>query len=160
MNAAHLHLIVNHLPIFTTLIGIVILAWGMIRKSDAIRNIAFVLFIIGAAGSYVALETGESAEDIVEEIATVSHDVIHDHEEAAELSMWFAVLMGFLSVGALAAKKLHLRFEMSLHAVLLLTAALTAGILMYVAYEGGKIRHPEAYSQQVNKNVDFELDDD
>lgn len=156
MNAAHLHLIVNHLPIFTTLIGIAVLAWGMIKKNDSIRNIAFVLFLIGAVGSYVAMETGESAEEVVEEIATVDHDSIHDHEEAAELSMWFAVLMGFLSVGALASKKLNLRFEMGLHVTILFTAILTAGVLMYVAYEGGKIRHPEAYTEQVYFGEDMD----
>ena len=158
MNAAHLHLIVNHLPIFTTLIGIVILAWGMIKKSDSIRNIAFVLFLFGAIGSYVALETGESAEDIVEEVAAVSHDAIHDHEEAAEISLWFAMLMGFLSVGALASKKLNLRYETGLHIAILLTALLTAGVLMYVAYEGGKIRHPEAYTEEVQSRYQFDDD--
>jgi uncharacterized membrane protein len=149
MNPAHLHLIVNHIPIFTTVIGIFILIWGMYKSRSSILNIAFVLFIFGAIGSYVAIETGESAEDVVEEIATVSHDAIHDHEEAAELSLWFAIVMGLLSAGALAAKKLNLRFETGLHIVILLTALITAGILMYVAYEGGKIMHKEAYTEQV-----------
>lgn len=158
MNAAHLHLIVNHLPIFTTLIGIVILGWGMFKKNTQVRNIAFILFIIGAFGSYIALETGESAEDIVEGIATVSEDAIHDHEEAAELSMWFAVLMGFLSIGALASKKLNLRFETGLHYAILLTALLTAGVLAYVAYEGGKIRHTEAYTEQVQSGSEWDDD--
>lgn len=149
MNPAHLHLIVNHIPIFTTVIGVFILIWGMYKSNSSVRNIAFVLFIFGAIGSYVAIETGESAEDIVEEVATVSHDAIHDHEEAAELSLWFAIVMGLLSVGALAAKKLNLRFETGLHIVILVTALITAGILMYVAYEGGEIMHQEAYTEQV-----------
>jgi uncharacterized membrane protein len=158
MNAAHLHLIINHLPIFTTLIGIFILAWGMIKDKTSIRNIAFVLFIAGAVGSYVAMETGEAAEDIVEEVAAVSHDTLHDHEEAAELSMWFAVLMGFLSVGALASKRLNLRFETGLNVAILLTALLTAGTLMYVAYKGGQIRHPEAYTEQIDSSYDTNND--
>lgn len=149
MNPAHLHLIVNHIPIFTTVIGIFILIWGMYRSNASVRNIAFVLFIFGAIGSYVAIETGESAEDIVEEIATVSHDAIHDHEEAAEVSLWFAIVMGLLSIGAMAAKKLNLRFETGLHIVILVTALITAGILMYVAYEGGEIMHREAYTEQI-----------
>ena len=149
MNPAHLHLIVNHIPIFTTVIGIFILIWGMYKSNSSIRNIAFVLFIFGAMGSYVAIETGESAEDVVEEVAAVSHDAIHDHEEAAELSLWFAIAMGLLSIGALAAKQLNIRFETGLHIVILVTALITAGILMYVAYEGGKIMHQEAYTEQV-----------
>ena len=149
MNPAHLHLIVNHIPIFTTVIGIFILIWGMYKSNATVRNIAFVLFIFGAIGSYVAVETGESAEDIVEEVATVSHDTIHDHEEAAEISMWFAIVLGLLSIGALASKKLDLRFETGLHIVILVTALITAGILMYVAYEGGEIMHQEADTEQI-----------
>ncbi len=150
MNAAHLHLIVNHIPIFTTLTGIFVLGWGMYKKEISIRNIAFVLFIIGAVSSYVAMETGESAEDIVEEVAAVSHDAIHDHEEAAELSFWFAMVMGLLSIVALSAKKLKLRFETGLNVAILVTALITLGILAYTGYKGGEIRHPEAYTEQVN----------
>jgi uncharacterized membrane protein len=149
MNAAHLHLIVNHIPIFTTLIGIFVLGWGMYKKEISIRNIAFVLFIIGAVSSFAAMETGESAEDIVEELAAVSHDAIHDHEEAAELSLWFAVVMGLLSMGALAARKLKLRFETGLNVAILITALITLGVLAYTGYKGGEIRHPEAYTEQV-----------
>lgn len=149
MNPAHLHLIINHVPIFTTVIGVFILLWGMYKSNSSVRNIAFILFIIGAIGSYAAIQTGESAEEVVEEVAGVSHDAIHDHEEAAEVSLWFAVVMGLLSIGALAAKKLNLRFETGLHIVILLTALITSGILMYVAYEGGEIMHQEAYTEQI-----------
>ena len=149
MNPAHLHLIINHVPIFTTDIGVFILLWGMYKSNSSVRNIAFILFIIGAIGSYAAIQTGESAEEVVEEVAGVSHDAIHDHEEAAEVSLWFAIVMGLLSIGALAAKKLNLRFETGLHIVILLTALITSGILMYVAYEGGEIMHQEAYTEQI-----------
>lgn len=155
MNAAHLHLIVNHIPIFTTLIGIFVLMWGMYKKEISIRNIAFVLFIFGALSSYAALETGESAEEIVEEVAAVSHDAIHDHEEAAELSLWSAVVMGLFSIGALVAQKYKFRFETGLNVAILLFALITLGLLAYTAYEGGEIRHPEAYTEQIdNPNVE------
>lgn len=155
MNAAHLHLIVSHIPIFTTLIGIFVLMWGMNKKEISIRNIAFVLFIFGALSSYAALETGESAEEIVEEVAAVSHDAIHDHEEAAELSLWSAVVMGLFSIGALVAQKYKFRFETGLNVAILLFALITLGLLAYTAYEGGEIRHPEAYTEQIdNPNVE------
>lgn len=154
MNAAHLHLIVNHISIFTTIIGIFILAWGMYKKNTSIRNIAFVLFIVGAVGSFLAVQSGDSAEDIVEEITVISSEAIHEHEEAAELSLWFSVALGLLSLGALVIRKPDDRFERSLHIAILLTAIVTSGVLSYVAYEGGEIRHPEAYSEQVISEED------
>lgn len=158
MNPAHLHLVVNHIPVFTTLIGTCILVWGMYKKSTAIRNIAFTLFIVGAVGAYVAVESGESAEEIVEELKIISNEKIHDHEEAAELALWFALATGVLSIMALAAEKLKLRFENSLHILILVSAFSTLGMLMYAANQGGKIRHPEAYSQQIE--LQKEYDDD
>ncbi len=122
----------------------------MYKSSAPIRNIAFILFIFGAVGSFVAIQTGEEAEDIVEEVAGISHDAIHDHEEAAELSLWFAVVMGLLSIAALASKKLNVRFETGLHTAVLVMALITTGLLLYAAYEGGEIRHPEAYTEQVD----------
>jgi uncharacterized membrane protein len=127
----------------------------MLKDNASVRNIAFVLFIFGAVGSYVAMETGENAEDIAEEITTVSHDAIHDHEEAAELTLWFAIVMGLLSIGALAAKKLNLRFETGLHIAILVMALVTASLLAYVAYKGGEIRHPEAYTELVQPDTNL-----
>lgn len=155
MNNAHLHLIINHLPIFSILFGIVILTWGLWKKQDAIQKIALVLFILGGIGSYIALGTGESAEDIVEEYSpAISHDAIHDHEEAAEIALWFSVITGGLALLSLFFGSFDPRFQQTLTVILLLAAIAAFASLAYTAYEGGKIRHPEAYDQQV------QIDDD
>jgi len=146
MNAAHYHLIVNHIPLFTTLIGLLILGWGMIKKSQSINNIAFVLLIVGALSSYVALETGEGAEDIVEEQGISNDQTIHDHEEAAELAFWLAAVTGGLSIIGLFASSFGPRVQNSVNVITLIAAIITMGLLSYTAYQGGAIRHTEAYS--------------
>lgn len=156
MNDAFLHLIINHVPIFSTLFGLFILGWGILKKSTSIKNIAMVLFILGAISSYIAVETGEGAEDIVEDyVTTVSHDVIHDHEEAAEVAMWFSIVTGVLALGGLFTVNYGLRFHNALMGVLLVAAIAAVGTLIYTAYEGGKIRHPEAHGTvQVERSID------
>jgi uncharacterized membrane protein len=150
MNEAYVHLIVNHLPVFSVLFGLFILAWGLIRKNLSFQKLAMVLFIVGAIGSYIAVESGEGAEDILEEYApNISHDLIHDHEEAAEVALWFAITTGGLALlGLFIVGKSH-RYENGLLGLLLLAALATVGMLMYTAYEGGKIRHPEAHSSVI-----------
>lgn len=147
MNAAHYHLIVNHIPLFTTLIGLLILGWGMIKKSQSINNIAFVLLIVGALSSYVALETGEGAEEIIEEQSISNDQTIHDHEETAELAFWFAAVTGGLSIIGLFASSFGSRIQNSVNGLTLLAAIITLGLLSYAAYQGGAIRHTEAYSE-------------
>ena len=156
MNDAYVHLIVNHLPVFSMLFGLLILGWGLWKKQEAVQNIAMVLFIVGAVGSYLAVETGEGAEEIVEEYATsISHDLVHNHEEAAEIAMWFSVLTGLLALGGLFVTNYKLRYKNVLMGVLMVAALAAVGTLLYTAYEGGKIRHPEAHETvQLDSSVD------
>lgn len=146
MNDAYLHLVINHLPVFSMLFGLLILIWGLIKSNTAIKKLAMVLFIVGAVGSYAAVETGEGAEDILEDFApSISHDLIHDHEEAAEIAMWFSYVTGGLALLGIITTGKNLRYEKVLTGVLLIAALAAVGMLMYTAYEGGKIRHPEAH---------------
>ncbi|WP_340106892.1 hypothetical protein [Rhodohalobacter sp. 8-1] len=150
MNDAYLHLVINHLPVFSMLFGLLILIWGLIKSNTAIKKLAMVLFIVGAVGSYAAVETGEGAEDIIEDFApSISHDLIHDHEEAAEIAMWFSYVTGGLALLALFTTGKNVRYEKVLTGVLFIAALAAVGMLMYTAYEGGKIRHPEAHETAV-----------
>lgn len=146
MNDAYLHLIINHLPVFSMLFGLLILIWGLIKPNASFLKLAMVIFIVGAVGAYAAVETGEGAEEVVEDyVPSLSHDVIHDHEEAAEIAMWFSYVTGGIALlGLFVIGKNH-RYEKVLNGALLVAALAAAGTLMYTAYEGGKIRHPEAH---------------
>ena len=99
MNDAYLHLVINHLPVFSMLFGLMILIWGLIKSNTGFQKLAMVLFIVGAVGTYAAVETGEGAEDVIEEyMPSISHDLIHDHEEAAEIAMWFSYVTGGIAL--------------------------------------------------------------
>ncbi len=144
MEADYLHLIVNHIPIFSVGFGLLILGWGLIKKNNTVLQIALTLFLIGAVSSYIAMETGEAAEDIVEELNVASHDVIHDHEEAAEIAFWFTILTGVISVVGFFALSYNIRWQNTLFGILAISALISLGTLLYTAYQGGKIFHSGA----------------
>lgn len=156
MNDAYLHLIINHVPIFSMIFGLFILAWGLWKKKDSIQRIALVLFVLGAIAGYVSVETGEGAEEVVEDyVANISHDAIHNHEEAAEIAMWFSIVTGVLALAGFFVANYNPRFKNALMGVLLISAIAAVGTLLYTAYEGGKIRHPEAHSTvEAQQNYD------
>lgn len=145
MEADYLHLIVNHIPIFSIGFGLPILGWGLLKKNSSIVQIALAFFLIGAVSSYVAMETGEAAEDIVEELDVASHDVIHDHEEAAEIALWLTLTTGFISIIGFYAVAKKVRWKNALLGVLALSALISLGALVYTAYQGGKIFHADIY---------------
>jgi len=143
MNAAHLHLMLNHLPILGLFFGLVILAFGLLRKQGMLKRTGLILLVFAMAITLPVNSTGEEAEEIVERMPDRSSELIHDHEEAADTALWLMLLTGGLSIGALVMlSRSHQR------AHLLTSATLGLGVLVFiwmvqVANLGGRISHPE-----------------
>lgn len=68
MNQTHLHLLINHLPVFGSILGGIVLAYGIFTKTRETITAAYILMIISAASACVAYFTVEAAEDTVEDI--------------------------------------------------------------------------------------------
>ncbi|WP_268846654.1 DUF2231 domain-containing protein [Flavobacterium aestivum] len=143
MNEAHLHMIVNHFPIIGTIFGFGILIIGLILKNKTLINTSYVLFIVAAIFAAISMETGEGAEELVEDMPNIGKQIIHEHEELAEkLAILLYVTSGLSLVG------LYLNFKNNTKAKLLSFLILiiaTAGLFLVqkVGTSGGEIRHTE-----------------
>ena len=142
MDAAHIHLLLNHVPVLGTIFALVLLGYGTVRGSDdVVKASLWTLGVVGLAAVAVYL-TGEPAEELVEGLPGVSEAVLERHEEAA---LW--ATLGGGAVGALAFLGLFLyrgatvprRFA---GGVLVATLALT-GVMGWTANLGGQVRHTE-----------------
>lgn len=143
MNAVHIHLLFNHFPIIGTLIGVVLLAWGIWRKHDILRFAAAMLIAVMALITIPVNKSGEDAEETVEHIQGVNEEMLEEHEEAAEFAMYFMMLTGVLAVGALLLdKRKHSKTNLA-YIVVLLISAFTSTVVVRTGYLGGQIRHTE-----------------
>jgi uncharacterized membrane protein len=93
-----LHPAVVHLPLGLAVVlplFALALAVAIARGRMPTRSWAFVaaLHLLLVGGAWAALETGEEEEERVEDV--VPKDAVHEHQDRAELFLWF-------SVGALA----------------------------------------------------------
>lgn len=148
MNEAHLHLVVNHLPIMFPLVAVIVLITGLLSKSVAVQRTAFMLFAIGAITTALAMSTGEGAEDIVEKIRGVNKDYIETHEEEAET---FAVLSYILGGVSLLGFWVSVKRTKALAAFSYLLLALSCVVLFFAqqtATTGGEIRHTEIRAKE------------
>lgn len=143
MDATHLHLLINHIPILTTIFSVLILLWGIIKSNKSFQQLAMVGFIIAGILSIVALQSGEGAEDIVENLPGVTERYIHDHEEAAGITNWIAVAIALISLGGFAVQRIKPTLMKGYLWFLLLGSLVSAGMFSYTAYLGGQIRHTE-----------------
>ena len=163
MNAAYTHLLLNHIPILGTLFGVFLLIFGVIRKNNVLSQAALITFIIAAVVTLPVDWSGEEAEEIVEGISGVSHDVIHEHEEVAELAVKAMLGLGVLALITLILGSWHVKIGRILRLITLLLSLGVFFLMFRAGNTGGEIRHPEIksdYQLQDSGEEHHEADDD
>lgn len=143
MNGAHVHLLINHIPLFGVSFGLVALVWSLARHSNDMRWAAIALFVVAGIFGWIAMETGESAEELVERLPGVTKALIHSHEEAAEFANISATIVAVVALAMAALSRYKPQFVKSTQFILLLIALIASGAMARTAYLGGQIRHTE-----------------
>lgn len=154
MNNAHLHLVVNHLPIIFPIVGIIILFIGIFTKSETSKRNSYIIFILGAIASIIAMATGEGAEETVEHIADVSENLIKNHEESAELFAGISYVLGGFSLLALVSSFKNFSIAKFSPFVVGILAVSTLFFAQKAGNSGGEIRHTEIRSGATVQNAD------
>lgn len=143
MNQAHLHLLLNHLPILGTLFGLLILTAGYIFKNISVKKTALGLFVLSAVMAVPAYLTGEGAEEIVENLPGVSENLMEEHEELANIFLWVVGVLGLLALGTFYADSNGKKITPILYAITLVVAIGAMIFAQQVGTSGGEIRHSE-----------------
>lgn len=146
MNAAHVHLLLNHLPLLGTAFGVLLLMVAFGRRSDELKRVSLGVFVAAALMVLPTYLTGEPAEDVVERLPGVSRPIIEEHEEAAGVAAGALGVLGAISLAGL------VRFRRSALPDRLAVSALVlafgvVGLMARTANLGGRIRHVEIRPQ-------------
>lgn len=130
-----LHPMIIHFPMALTFImPLLIIVFAYMIKINKMTPKGW-LVIIGlqlavVITGYISLETGETEEHTVEKV--VSKDLIHDHEEAAEIFVGSTVLALVLSIGVFFIRK-------ELQLPIKLGIAVIGLVSCYLAYKTGTL---------------------
>jgi len=143
MDRLQLHLLTNHLPIIGTMAALLVVILGMLRKNDGAITAGLIIYVLMAVAVVPAYLSGEEAEERVEEIAGVSHDVIHEHEEMAELSLWLTSLSGLLALGALFTRSKQSALAPKVAIAFVVLAVIAFSQAARTGHVSGKIRRPD-----------------
>jgi hypothetical protein len=144
LSPAHLHLILNHIPVLgTTIFAPVILIWGLARHSRDITVTGLLLAVILAVTAVPTYLTGEPAEKQIENAPWFQESRVESHEEWAEAGLVAVLITGVIALVALwrarRAQPLTPVFTNLVLAGLVVSAVLFA----LAALTGGEIRHDE-----------------
>jgi uncharacterized membrane protein len=143
MNGAHLHLVLNHLPIIIPLIGLLILLGGILFKSDIVKRAAYLIFILGAIVTIPAFATGEGAEEVIEGLAGVDEELIETHEEIAETFAILSYMLGGISLVGFWSNLYKKSFSTIISYLTMLICAIALYFAKQTGTTGGEIRHSE-----------------
>ena len=153
MNDAHLHMVVNHFPIIGTILGLGILIAGLLLTNKSVQHTAYVLFAIAAIFGLLSMNTGEGAEELVEDLPNVGKQIIHEHEEIAEKFVILLYLTGAVALLSLFMSfKNHAKAKFFAYATLILAIG-TAVLSKNVGTSGGEIRHTEIRENASNNGA-------
>jgi uncharacterized membrane protein len=142
MNAAQIHLALNHVPLFMAILGALVLIVGMFRKNQSFINLSLYLLVAAAIFTIPVFLTGEGTEETVEKLAGVNENAIEEHEDMAKTGLIIILLTGALALVGLLFKKNAAIAKMTVMGSLLLSVV-SFGAMARTAHLGGLIRHSE-----------------
>ena len=143
MNSAHLHIILNHIPVIGIPFGLALLIWGFLRKSDEVKRAALLVFVAIALVTIPTYLTGKAAEDLVEHLPGVSENLIEKHEDAATIALIATSVLGGLALLRLLIPVRFVAVGGPMSILVFVFALGVAGWLGRTGHLGGQIRHSE-----------------
>lgn len=139
MNWPHIHLLLNHAPLFGAVFGTLLLALALWRRQELTHTALYVLVFSGFAAIVVFL-TGEPAADA---LANAPEALVDRHEDLAGVA---TILTGLAAAAALLALLIPPRFGALarwMNGTVLALALGASALLAWTANLGGQINHPE-----------------
>lgn len=142
MTDAHLHLLVNHIPIVGTPLVALLLGAALVRGSRELLGTALVAAVLIAVAGAPAYFTGEDAEHQIRKASWFKRETAHEHEERGEKAI---IALGLTGVVAAAGWwRLRSKPEDRLLAgVTLAGLVVSAALMAWTGAEGGEIRHEQ-----------------
>lgn len=142
LDTAHIHLMLNHLPVVGAPLLLLLLTIGLLRGSRELVLVSLTLVVGLALATGVVYLTGEPAEHLVAHAPWFRESLVEPHEEHAALSLMAVVATGLLAGAALALRGRPLAV-LWLSRVTWVALGLSTVLLGWTAWSGGQIRHEE-----------------
>ena len=146
MNWAHIHLILNHIPVLGFIAGSFVLLIGLFARHATTIRAAWLFFVVSGVFAIPVYFTGEPAEAIIERLVRSGESFIEKHEQSGLYAVIAAGILGALSLGALVLWRKAREIPVASPVTILVAAVGVSGLMGWTANLGGKIRHTELRS--------------
>jgi hypothetical protein len=158
MYSAHYHLLLNHLPILGTFIGLVLFVVALAVNKDDLKQASLAMFAVLALLAIPAYMSGNAAQLVIKDYPNVSMELIATHQGAAFLAFIFIEITGAFSlIGLWQFARTRpdggtTTLGWNTLVVMLLSLA-TVGLMSVAGNTGGDIRHPEIAGEGIASSI-------
>lgn len=146
MNAVHLHLAINHSPLYATLFAFFFVVIGMILRNRTVVTAGLVITIIAALCGIAAYWSGDQAADIIDHsppIAGVDKTMIGIHDQAATFVVVSTCISAAFAIAAMILGRRRGARPRWMEVVMAVLLLWSISVVVRVALLGGRIHHPE-----------------
>lgn len=143
MNGAHLHLMLNHVPVVGFIFATLLLACAWRWGGEQVRLWALAIVVFTGLSGLPAFFTGESAEEAVEHLVGTNKAAIEPHEDLATAAVSIAGATALLAAAVFFQG--WRQKKVSERGLVIVGAASAAALVLMglTANRGGIIRHAE-----------------
>jgi len=146
VNSVHLHLAINHSPLYATLFAFFLLLIGMMIRNRSVVTAGLVITIVAALCAIATYSAGDEASDIIDHsppIAGVDKTMIEPHSGAAGWFLTASCITGGLAIVVLFIGRRRGERPRWMEVVMLFALVFCLVTVARVALLGGRIHHPE-----------------
>jgi hypothetical protein len=140
----YIHVLLNHLPIYGTILGALALAISLVLRSRAAQITALIITLVAAASAYPVLVSGQRAYKTVRGMSDDDGaEWLDEHMDRAEKTIGVFYFLAFLALAGLLVPIKWPKADWPLAATTLAVALICSGVAVYISQPGGRVRHPE-----------------
>ena len=143
MNGAHIHLLLNHVPILGSIFALCLLIGGILAGNKSILISSFITIVVVALICIPVYLSGEEAEHVVDPIIGINKIAIESHEEQAEIALWVLLMNGAIALGTMISALKTNVISKPLIWINLVLLILVVALMARTGGSGGQIRHCE-----------------
>ncbi len=143
MSSAHLHILLNHIPVIGTAFAAIALVWGLIKRSDEIKKLSLIFLVLTCLCTIPVYLTGEEAEGNIVGIEGVNEDYIEPHEDFAFYAFIASDVAGALALITLFLYRKPKHIPMGIAILFFLIIVFLNSMMAWTAHLGGLINHTE-----------------
>lgn len=140
----YIHVVLNHLPIYGTILGALAMAISLVLRSRAAQITALMITLLAGTSAYPVLVTGQRAYKTMRSVSDdAGADWLDEHMDRAEKTIGAFYFLAALAIAGLLVPIKWPKASFPLTAVTLAVALICFGLAVYIAQAGGRVRHPE-----------------